>query len=197
MGRTCEIGAHTFPILWAPFFHQIPFYGILHDMGNACVFSLIFHNLGKDSQNHRMGKVWEIGSRKYPTKPIACGEPGKLVLILFPQYGCFFPIRFTFYGIICEIHGFPHQFPIAWEDAVKSIELGEPRKLVPIFSLTYGYFSSIRFPFYGIFCYHRGNAWFFPSKSTLRALWLFFHSITFSTCSKIYWFLKRKNKKTR
>ena len=42
---------------------------------------------------------------------------------------------------------------MAWENAVKSIELGEPRKLVPIFSLTYGYFSSIRFPFYDLFCY--------------------------------------------
>ena len=60
---------------------RFPFYGILHHMGNACVFSLISHNLGKDSQNHRMGKVWEIGSRKYPTKPIVCGEPGKLVTI--------------------------------------------------------------------------------------------------------------------
>ena len=108
--------------------------------------------------------------------------------------GAFFPLdsHSMVYFIICEIHGFPHQFPIACENAVKSIELGEPRKLVPIFSLTYGYFSSIRFPFYGILCYHRGNV-----KSTLRALWLFFHSITFSTCSKIYWFLKRKNKKTR
>ena len=76
-----------------------------------------------------MGKAWEIGSWKYPTKPIVCEEPGKLVLIHFPQYGCFFPIRF-----ICEIHRFPHQFPIAWENAVKSIKLGEPRKLVPIFS---------------------------------------------------------------
>ena len=63
---------------------RFPFYGILHHMGNACVFSLISHNLGKDSQNHWIGKVWEIGSRKYPTKPILCGEPGKLVLILFP-----------------------------------------------------------------------------------------------------------------
>ena len=111
--------------------------------------------------------------------------------------GAFFPLdsHSMVYFIICEIHGFPHQFSIAWKNAVTSIELGEPRKLVPIFSLTYGYFSSIKFVFYGIFCYHRGNAWFFPTKSTLRALWLFFHSITFSTCSKIYWFLKRKNKK--
>ena len=47
-----------------------------------------------------MGKAWEIGSRKYPTKPIVCGEPRKLVLILFPQYGSFFPIKFTSYGIL-------------------------------------------------------------------------------------------------
>ena len=63
---------------------RFPFYGILHHMGNACVFSLISHNMGKDSQTHRMGKVWQIGSRKYPTKPTVCGKPGKLVLIPFP-----------------------------------------------------------------------------------------------------------------
>ena len=40
--------------------------------------------------------------------------------------------------IICEIRGFPHQFPIAWGNAAKSIKLGEPRKFVPIFSLIYG-----------------------------------------------------------
>ena len=39
---------------------------------------------------------------------------------------------------IREIRGFPHQFSIAWENAAKPIKLGEPRKLVPIFSLTYG-----------------------------------------------------------
>ena len=84
MGRTWEIGAHTFPILWALFSIRFPFYGILHHMGNACVFSLISHNLVKDSQNHRMGKVWEIGSRNYPTKSIVRGEPGKMVPTLFP-----------------------------------------------------------------------------------------------------------------
>ena len=80
--------------------------------------------------------------------------------------GAFFPLdsHSMVYFIICEIHGFPQQFIIAWENAVKSVELGEPRKLVPIFSLTYEYFSSIGFPFYGILCYHMGNAWFVPSK---------------------------------
>ena len=137
---------------------RFPFYGILHHKANSFVFSLIFHNLGN----------W-FPETSYKTHCMRRGEPGKLVLILFPQYGCFFfPLvsHSMVYFIICEIHGFPHQFPIACENAVKSIELGEPRKLVPIFSLTYGYFSSIRFPFYGILCYQMGNAWFFPSKST-------------------------------
>ena len=83
-GETGKLVLILFPYYGRFFSIRFPFYGILHHMGNACVFSLISHNLGKDSQNHRMGKVWEIGSRKYPTKPIVCGEPGKSVLILFP-----------------------------------------------------------------------------------------------------------------
>ena len=62
------------------------------------------------------------------------------------------------------MHGFPHQLPISCENAAKSIELGEPGKLVLIFSLEYEYFSSIRFPSYGIL-YHMGNTWLFPSIS--------------------------------
>ena len=68
--RTRVIGAYTFPILWTLFSNRFPFYGILHHMGNACVFSLISHNMGKDSQNHRMGKVWEIGSRNILQNPL-------------------------------------------------------------------------------------------------------------------------------
>ena len=54
--------------------------------------------------------------------------------------GVFFPLdsNSVVDFIICEIRGFPHQFPIAWENAAKSIKLGEPRKFVPIFSLIYG-----------------------------------------------------------
>ena len=73
-----------FPYYGRFFSIRFPFYGMLHHMGNACVFSLISHNMGTNSQTHRMGKVWEIGSRIYPTKPTVCGEPRKLVLILFP-----------------------------------------------------------------------------------------------------------------
>ena len=38
--------------------------------------------------------------RENATKLIVWGEPGKLVLIFFPWYGCFFPIRFSSYGIL-------------------------------------------------------------------------------------------------
>ena len=40
------------------------------------------------------------------TKPIVWGEPGKLVLILFPLYGRFFPLdsHFMSYFITWEIH---------------------------------------------------------------------------------------------
>ena len=104
----------------------------------------------------------------------------KLVLIFFPQYGFFFPIRFTFYGIliICEIHGFLHQFPMAWENAVKSIELGEPRKLIFIFSLTYGYFSSIRFPFM-VYFVTRWEMHGFPHQNPLCVLSGYFSTVLF------------------
>ena len=75
-----------------PFFSiRFPFKGILRHMGNACVFSLISHNIRKDSQTHRMGKLWEIG----------------------PWLGAFFPLHphSMVYFIICEIHGFPITFP--------------------------------------------------------------------------------------
>ena len=51
MGRTWEIGTHTFPIV------RFLFYGILYYMGNACVFSSISHNMGKDSQTHGIRKA--------------------------------------------------------------------------------------------------------------------------------------------
>ena len=44
------------------------------------------------------------------------------------------------YFITWEMLRFPHQFPIALENAAKSIELREPGKLVPILSPKYGHF---------------------------------------------------------
>ena len=77
--------------------------------------------------------------------------------------GCFFPFDShpMVYFIKSKIHGFPHQFPITWQNAVKSI--GRAWEIAThFFSLMYGYFSSIRYPSYRIL-YHMGNAWLFPS----------------------------------
>ena len=47
--------------------------------------------------------------------------------------GVFFPLDWhpMEYFIIWEMHGFSHQFPIAWKKAAKPIEWEKPGKLVP------------------------------------------------------------------
>ena len=127
--------------------------------------------------SHQFPIAWEKAG-----KPIKWEKPEKLVprkILQNPSYvenlgiwysylchsiGAFFPIDSNpiVYLLICEIHGFPHQFLIAHKNAAKSIELEDSEKLVAIFSPKYGYFSSIRFPSCGIL-YHMGNAWLFPS----------------------------------
>ena len=99
MGKTWEIFTHTIPIVLVLFSHQIliRWYTSLH--GKCICFLISFPKLVKRQLNPAW-EAWEIGAQENPTKPIVCGEPGKLVPILFPQYGCFFLIRFTFYGIL-------------------------------------------------------------------------------------------------
>ena len=106
-----------------------------------------------------MWRAWEIGSHTFP-----------IVRVLFSLLDSNPRVYFK----MCEIHGFYRQLRIAWKNAAKSIELGGPGKLAPIFSATYGYFFPIRFPSYGI-PYHMGNAWIFPSISN-----------TIGICSKIH-----------
>ena len=81
------------------------------------------------------GKAWEFGSGENPTKPIVCGELENLYSYFSHSMGAFFPLDShpMVYFIICEMHGFPRQFPITWENAAKSIKLGEPGKLISIF----------------------------------------------------------------
>ena len=81
------------------------------------------------------GKSLGIWFRENPTKPIVCGELENLYSYFSHSMGAFFPLDShpVVYFIICEMHGFPRQFPITWENAAKSIKLGEPGKLIPIF----------------------------------------------------------------
>ena len=82
-------------------------------------------------------------------KPMVWGKSEKSIIILFRWRGCFFPIRFTSYGILhhMAMHEFPHQFLIVWENATKLIVWGENEKLVLILFPYYGRIFSIRFPF--------------------------------------------------
>ena len=86
MGKVWEIDTHTFPHSMGAFFPlDSLLYGILYYMKNAWV-------------SHQFPTVKENA-----TELIVWGEPGKSVLILFPYYGRFFPIRFPIYGILHQM----------------------------------------------------------------------------------------------
>ena len=130
------------------------------------VFSSISYSLWKGWKTHQMGKAWKLVPKKVLQNRIICAEARKLVLILFPWYRCSFLIRFTCFGILYMLNSWVSpSISHSMGKCSKSIKLGEPGKLVPIFSWMYGYFSSIRFRSYGIL-YHMGSAWLFPSIST-------------------------------
>ena len=115
--------------------------------------------------------VWEIRQflHQFPmvgknaAKPIVSGEPGKLVLIFSHSMGAFFPFDShpMVFFITWKKHWFPHQFLVAQENTAKTIEFGEPERLLPVHSLKYGYSSPTRFPSYYII-YYMKNAWLFP-----------------------------------
>ena len=85
MGRNLEIRAHTFPIYACFFPIQFPSCDIFHHMRNAWVSPLISHNMGNAK------------------KPILLGEPGKLAIIVYQQYGCSLSIQFPSYGIVHQM----------------------------------------------------------------------------------------------
>ena len=153
-----------------------------------------------------MRNAWEIGSWEIPTKSIVCGEPGKLILILFSWYGCFFPIRFTSSGILYDMwntwvspsisHSLTKcneifQMGIAWEVGTHFLPQSVGTFLPSDSYLWYILINGKHTAFSHQFLIARENA----AKSTLWAPRLFFRSMIVSICSIIWWFLKRVNRK--
>ena len=83
MRKTLEIGTHSFPIVWVFFSHSIH----RKKLKNLIMWEM-----------HGFSHQFLI-ARENATQPIVCGEPGKLVLILSPWYGCFFPS--DFHPMVC------------------------------------------------------------------------------------------------
>ena len=149
--------------------------------------------------SHQFPIAWEKAG-----KPMKWEKPVKLVpreILQSPSYvenlgnwysyffqslGAFFPLdsHSMVHFIICKIHGFPHQFPIPWESAVKYIELEEPGKLVPIFppKVWVHFFHQILNLWYSTWETHGFSHQFLiaqknAAKPTLWAPRLFFHSM--------------------
>ena len=98
--------SHRFPTVWDNAIKPIVWGSLGHR------YSYFSHSMGAffSSGSHPMiyFSIWEMHGfpHKFPTirenatKPMAWGKSGKLIPTLFPQYGCFFSIRFLFYGIL-------------------------------------------------------------------------------------------------
>ena len=195
-GKTLEISSHTFSTVWVFFSSRFPSCSIIWEMrGISHQLPIAWEKSGKLIEWEKTGKFVPV---KIIQNPTYAESLGNWYSYFSHSIAAFFPLDWhpMVYFIICEMYRFPRQFPKERENSGKSIELGESGKLVPIFAPKYGYFSSIRFPSYGIL-YHIGNTWFFQflksrknkAKSTQWALTLFFYSIIVSTFSKIWWFL--------
>ena len=141
------------------FFHYISILWYTSSYGKSMGFLINFLKHGKRQENPSNGvKHGKLVPRKILQNPAYVENLGNQYLYFSHSIGDFFPLDShpIVCFIICEIHGFPHQFPIAWKNAAKSIEF--PGKLVPIFSPLYEYFCSIRFSS-NLILYHMGNAW--------------------------------------
>ena len=117
--------SHPIPILWFTSLHgkclgfhiNIPQHGKMQQNPSYGEnirnwYPYVSHSMGSffpsDSYSLVYLITWEMlgFSHQYPiawenvTKPMVWGKPGKLIFILFPQYGFFFPIRFPSSGIL-------------------------------------------------------------------------------------------------
>ena len=88
-----------FPYYGRFFSVRFPFYGILHHMGNAFVFSIISHNMGKDSQTIEWGKSGKLVPGNILQNPFYVENLG-IGIHTFPIVWVLFPIRLTFCGIL-------------------------------------------------------------------------------------------------
>ena len=146
MGKAWEIGFHIFLIKWVFFpldSHPVEYFIIWKMHGFPYQFPIAWEKAGNRIKWDKPGK---LVPGKILQNPSYVKNLRNWYSYFSHSMGDFFTLDLhpMVYSKIREIHGFPHQFPIAWENGAKSIELGEPSKLVPIFSQTYGYFSSIR-----------------------------------------------------
>ena len=110
---------------WYPYFFNSIGAFFLSD-SHVLVYFIICKMHGLPHQFAIHGKMMQNSSSR---ESLGNGYP-----LFSLSLGSFFPLdsHAMVYFIICEIHGFPNPFPITWENTAKSIELGEPGKLVPM-----------------------------------------------------------------
>ena len=104
MGKVWEIDTHTFPIVLVLLYHPISILWYTPAYEKCMDFPINLPKYGKMQQN-----------------PCSGGKSGKLTLILFPECGFFFPVRFLSYGIL-------HYMGNAWVSPSISHSTGKCKK---------------------------------------------------------------------
>ena len=82
MGRTWEIGNHTFPIVWMLFSHPIPILWYISSLREMHGFSYQFPQYGKMQQTHSMRKIWEIDNHTFPIVWVLFSHPAPKQYVL-------------------------------------------------------------------------------------------------------------------
>ena len=106
-------------------------------MGNPWVFPSIFHSTKKSNKIHLTRRTWETGAHTFPIEwALFFHYRGKIhqnnqMSIAWEISSHTFSVVWVFfqlhshpvvYFIIRKVLGFPHQFPIAWENVTKPRE---------------------------------------------------------------------------
>ena len=127
LGKTWDIGSHTFSIKWVLFFplnsHPVVYFIIweMHEFSHQ--FSIVWENTGKPNE---WKKPEKLVPRKILQNPLYVEDLINWYSHLSHSMGAFFPLDShpMVYIIICETHCFLHQFPIAWKNAANWEILG-------------------------------------------------------------------------
>ena len=166
MGRDWEIGYHSMGLFFPLDFHFMVYFIIWKMHGFSDQFPITWEKTAKPIELEKSRKL--VPSNIIQNHCITvCREPGKLVFILSPLYGCFFPLDFhpMVYFITWEMDGFSHRISHRKSKSQQNPSNGEGQgNWFSYFFHKIGVSFPIRFQSRSI-PPHMGNRWVFSSIS--------------------------------
>ena len=130
MGRDWEIDYHSMGFFFPLDFHFMVYFIIWEMHGFSHQFLITWEKTAKPIELEKSGKL--VPSNIIQNHCIiVCGEPGKLVFILSPLYGCFFPLDShpMVYFITWEMDGFSYRISHRIRKVSKTHQMGKASEI--------------------------------------------------------------------